>query len=122
MAASITSGKRCHLCRARPVIPPRSRPPSAVSRIRSCRRGCWPLREVHYLSLDPEKRAEGLRQARELGFIVGSFVAGAVAGALLAPRHVNHTLWLPLAILLVVLIVAMRRSIAQLPATRPVPS
>lgn len=60
-----------------------------------------------YRALHPESRREGLRQARELGLIVASFLAGAVAGAILAPRLNNHALWLPALVLLLVLGIAL---------------
>ena len=64
-----------------------------------------------YEALNPAKRTEGLRKAKALGLVVLSFVAGAVAGALLAPHYENHTLWLPVAALLVVFGSALRRSL-----------
>lgn len=56
----------------------------------------------------PDRRAQGLRQARELGLIVLGFVLGAVAGAVLAPRLGNRALYLPASILLAVLALSLR--------------
>ncbi|HLI77471.1 MAG TPA: YoaK family protein [Acidobacteriaceae bacterium] len=63
-------------------------------------------------------KREGLREARDLGAIVGCFLLGAVAGALLVPRLANHTLWLPVLALSIVFAMALRRSL-QLPAAQP---
>ncbi len=57
-----------------------------------------------YRALKPEERSEGLRQARDIGLVILCFVAGASLGASLAPHWANHTLWLPVAILLLVLV------------------
>ena len=46
-----------------------------------------------YEALDPATRSEGLRKFRELGLVLLCFLAGAVAGAVLARRTGNHTLW-----------------------------
>lgn len=63
-----------------------------------------------YRSINPATRAEGLRQARDLGLIVACFLAGATAGAVLAPRMGNHALWAPVLVLCIVLGIAIRRS------------
>ena len=63
-----------------------------------------------YEALDPARRSDGLRQARSLGLVVSSFLGGAVAGALLAPRMGNRTLWLPVAALFLVFSTALLRS------------
>ena len=63
-----------------------------------------------YRALSPEHREEGLRQARELGLIILSFVLGAVGGAVLAPRVANRTLWFPALTLLLVLGLTLRRT------------
>jgi uncharacterized membrane protein YoaK (UPF0700 family) len=55
--------------------------------------------------LNPQKRSEGRKKARQLGSILVSFFAGTVVAALLAPRVFNHTLWF--ADLLLVLVIAM---------------
>lgn len=60
-------------------------------------------------ALTPEHREAGLRQARELGLIIVSFVAGAVGGAALASHLANRTLWLPIAALLSVLALIFRQ-------------
>jgi uncharacterized membrane protein YoaK (UPF0700 family) len=44
-------------------------------------------------ALKPASRHRGLNKARQLGLILLSFLAGAVAGALLLPRIFNRTLW-----------------------------
>ncbi len=56
----------------------------------------------------PDHRAHGLRQARELGLVIFGFLLGAIAGALLAPRCGNRTLYLPAAVLLAVLALSLR--------------
>lgn len=61
-----------------------------------------------YSAMESRKRHEGLRQFRELGLIVVCFIAGAVGGAFLAPRIGNHTLWLPISALAVILLMAIR--------------
>ena len=66
-----------------------------------------------YEALDPAKRKEGLRQARSVGLVILCFLAGAAAGALLAPHYANHTMWLPVAALVVVLAMVVRRSRAE---------
>ena len=63
-----------------------------------------------YAAFDPAKRPDALRQSRDLGVVVASFILGAVAGAILAPRGHNHTLWLSTVALLTVLIVALCRT------------
>ena len=60
-------------------------------------------------AMSPVTRPEGLRRARELALIVASFMSGAVAGAILAPKLYNHTLWCVEVPLLLVLILAVRR-------------
>jgi len=54
------------------------------------------------------KRSEAIREFRDLAWIVVCFVLGAVCGAVLAPHAGNHTLWLPVAALVVILLLAMR--------------
>ena len=63
-----------------------------------------------YEALDPAKRADGLRQARSIGLVVLSFIGGAVASGVSAPRLGNRTLWVPAAALMIVFINALRRS------------
>jgi uncharacterized membrane protein YoaK (UPF0700 family) len=53
-------------------------------------------------------RSKALREFRDLGSIVVCFVLGAVCGAVLAPRVGSRTLWLPVASLVVILILAVR--------------
>lgn len=60
-------------------------------------------------SLNPKTRRKGLLQFRDLGLVILLFLCGAVAGALLAVRIGNHTLWLPVALLLIVLGLVLRR-------------
>ncbi len=69
-----------------------------------------------YQALNPVTREKGLRQARELGLIIGSFLLGAVAGSMLAPRFGNRTLWAPVLALLLVFGIALRRSLTSKPA------
>jgi uncharacterized membrane protein YoaK (UPF0700 family) len=66
-----------------------------------------------YESLDPAKRAKGLKKFRELSLIVASFLAGAAVGAILAPRMLNHTLWAVVTPLVVVLAMALRRGAVE---------
>lgn len=61
-----------------------------------------------YKTLDPATRVEGRQQARHLGLIVACFLAGAAAGAVLAPHLGNHTLWTPAVALSLVLALALR--------------
>jgi uncharacterized membrane protein YoaK (UPF0700 family) len=63
-----------------------------------------------YDSFDPERRRNGRRKFRDLGLIILGFLAGAISGALLAPRWYNHTLWLLELPLIVVLALVLRRS------------
>jgi uncharacterized membrane protein YoaK (UPF0700 family) len=63
-----------------------------------------------YDALDPAKRPQALRQARDLATIVSCFIGGAVAGATLAPHAHNHTLWLSESTLLLVLLIALDRN------------
>jgi uncharacterized membrane protein YoaK (UPF0700 family) len=62
-----------------------------------------------YAAFDPAKRSQALRQARDLALVVSSFILGAVAGGVLAPRAHNHTLWLPITALFLVLCLALYR-------------
>lgn len=64
-----------------------------------------------YEAAHPDKTADGIRQARDLGCVVGAFLLGALAGAGLAHPAGNHTLWLPAAALLIVFGIALRRSL-----------
>jgi uncharacterized membrane protein YoaK (UPF0700 family) len=57
-----------------------------------------------------ERRAKGWTKARNLGLICVCFLAGAVAGAVTAPRLRNHSFWLAEPLLLVVLALPFRRS------------
>ena len=66
-----------------------------------------------YKTLRPATRAEGGRQARDLGFVVAAFLLGAMTGAILSPRYGNHTLWLPVLAVLVVFLLAIRCSVQQ---------
>ena len=54
------------------------------------------------------RRSEAIGEFRDLGGIIVCFVLGAVCGAVLAPHAGNRTLWLPLAALVVILILAVR--------------
>jgi uncharacterized membrane protein YoaK (UPF0700 family) len=47
-----------------------------------------------YDALNPATRRQGLHQFRDLSLVILSFVLGAFAGAILAPRFLNHTLWI----------------------------
>jgi uncharacterized membrane protein YoaK (UPF0700 family) len=47
-----------------------------------------------YNALNPATRREGLHQCRDLSLVILAFVLGAFAGAILAPRLLNHTLWI----------------------------
>lgn len=60
-------------------------------------------------ALQPATRRKGMREFRDLGLVILFFLAGAVSGALLAVRIGNHTLWLPVALLLIVLGLVLRR-------------
>ena len=62
-----------------------------------------------YEALHPATRQSGLKKCYELALIVASFMVGAIAGALLAPRFFNHTLWFVDLLLLAVLGLVVRR-------------
>ena len=66
--------------------------------------------------LDPKKCAAGLQQSRILGMVVLSFLVGAVLSALLTPHLANHTLLLPFAALLCVLLLVLRGSAGNPPS------
>jgi uncharacterized membrane protein YoaK (UPF0700 family) len=75
-------------------------------------------------ALTPSKRRSGLRKFRDLSLIVAAFLLGATAGAILAPRLYNHTLWfidLPLVAVLF-LALALDRSRSEALAVRAVES
>jgi uncharacterized membrane protein YoaK (UPF0700 family) len=60
-----------------------------------------------YDTLNPVTRRQGFHQCRDLSFVILSFALGAFAGAILAPRLLNHTLWildLPLLAVLVTIL------------------
>jgi uncharacterized membrane protein YoaK (UPF0700 family) len=61
-------------------------------------------------ALTPSKRRCGLRKFRDLSLIVAAFLLGATAGAILAPRLYNHTLWFIDLPLVAVLFLALIRS------------
>lgn len=63
-----------------------------------------------YKALHPGTRGEAVRQARDFGLIIASFVAGAVTGAILGQRTGNFTLLLPMLAVLVVFAMALRAS------------
>jgi uncharacterized membrane protein YoaK (UPF0700 family) len=67
-----------------------------------------------YLALDPATREKGLRQFHSLALVVVAFLSGAVAGAILAPHWLNHTLWFVDMPLVVVLGMTLRNG-ARLP-------
>ena len=46
-----------------------------------------------YDSFHPDTRAAGLRKCKDFSLLVPSFIVGAIAGALLSPHFLNHTLW-----------------------------
>lgn len=64
-----------------------------------------------YKALQSGTRAEGLRQFRDLGGVIASFLAGALAAAALASRHANHTLWLSALAVGGVFAMALNRSV-----------
>lgn len=63
-----------------------------------------------YCSARAGIRSPELAQARDLGIVTAAFLAGATAGAFFSPRLGNHMLWLPSALLFLVLVMAVRRS------------
>jgi uncharacterized membrane protein YoaK (UPF0700 family) len=63
-----------------------------------------------YDALQPATRNAGLRNFRELSFIVLAFLLGATAGAILSPHLYNHTLRLIDLPLVIVLLLTLRRS------------
>ncbi len=64
-----------------------------------------------YKALHPATRTEGLRQFRDLGGVIASFLVGALVAAALAGRHANHTLWLPTIAVGAVFLMALNRSL-----------
>ncbi len=64
-----------------------------------------------YKAFQPATRSEGLRQFRDLGGVIASFLVGALAAAALAHRHANHTLWLPALAVGLVFVMALNRSL-----------
>jgi uncharacterized membrane protein YoaK (UPF0700 family) len=63
----------------------------------------------------PDSRSEALHEFRHLGSIILCFLVGAVCGGLLAPRVGNHTLWLPVATLTIILLLAIRGDLRSAP-------
>jgi uncharacterized membrane protein YoaK (UPF0700 family) len=63
-----------------------------------------------YQAFNPATRESGLRQCRALSLIILSFMIGTFAGAVLAPRLLNHTLWFLDLPLLIVLGIVLRSS------------
>ena len=63
-----------------------------------------------YDALTPAKRKAGLRKFRELSCIILAFLGGAIAGAILAPRLYNHTLWIINLPLITVLLLTLYRT------------
>jgi len=63
----------------------------------------------------PETREEGRTQARDLGLISFSFLAGAIFGAWATPRFANHCLWLAEPFLIAVAIHCIRHSASPIP-------
>jgi len=73
-----------------------------------------------YESFRAETKETGKRKTRAFLLLVGSFMIGAVAGALLAPRWMNHTLWfidIPL-----IAVLGLIRIRSKGPMSDPVPS
>ncbi|MGA8940828.1 MAG: YoaK family protein [Acidobacteriaceae bacterium] len=69
-----------------------------------------------YDALDPAHRKAGLRKFRDLSAIILAFLAGAVAGAILSPKFLNHTLWficLPLVTVLITVLIRDESSPSQ---------
>jgi uncharacterized membrane protein YoaK (UPF0700 family) len=64
-----------------------------------------------HATLNPKTRAAGLKKFFELATIIASFLAGALLGAVLAPRFANHTLWFLELPLVVVFVLALSRDI-----------
>ncbi len=64
-------------------------------------------------ALESATRRKGLLEFRDLGLVILLFLAGAVSGAILAVRIGNHTLWLPVVLLLIVLGFVIRRDRAR---------
>ena len=67
--------------------------------------------EALHESLNPATRPHALREFRDLGLVVLSFIGGALVGAVLALRIGNHTLWLPAALVTAALAVVLRRNL-----------
>jgi uncharacterized membrane protein YoaK (UPF0700 family) len=74
--------------------------------------------EALHGTVQPEKRRESLCKFRDLGLVVVVFICGAMCGALLAPRALNRTLWLPVAALTVVLTMVVGRELRAAAETK----
>ncbi len=64
----------------------------------------------------PAARTAGRRKFRDLSLIILGFLLGAILGAFLAPRFLNHTLWFALPPLSLVLALSRTSLPAQTPA------
>jgi uncharacterized membrane protein YoaK (UPF0700 family) len=60
-------------------------------------------------ALESATRRKGMLEFRDLALVILFFLSGAIGGAVLAVRIGNHTLWLPVVLLLVVLGLVLRR-------------
>ena len=68
-----------------------------------------------YEALKPQKRSEALRLGRDMGLLLLLFLAGATAGSWFGHRMANHALWLPVAVLGIVLGMALRAAFSPWP-------
>ena len=79
------------------------------------------LYETQTPTSSPETREEGRTQARDLGLVSLSFLAGAICGAWAAPRFANHCLCIAEPLLIAVAIHCLRHCAppVSLPSTDP---
>jgi uncharacterized membrane protein YoaK (UPF0700 family) len=64
----------------------------------------------HLLEPDPAARSQGFQKFKDLGLVCLSFLAGAIAGAFVAPRFPSHALWFAEPLLLAVFALTLLRT------------
>ena len=73
--------------------------------LRDMTEGWW----NHRLEHDPAARYKGFEKSRDMGLVCVCFLAGATAGAVVAPRFPVHAVWFAEPMLLVVLLLTLGR-------------
>jgi uncharacterized membrane protein YoaK (UPF0700 family) len=66
-----------------------------------------------YEALSPSTHRQGLKKAKDLGLICLCFLLGVIAGATLAPRFANHTLWFALPLLVIAAVLVAPAALAS---------